>query len=246
MPIIQCDARSLEVVCGAYLSQDKILMEELINGLDIHSLNQVALGLPEGSTGRLIAKIFIFRLMYGGTAYAYANDSDFMAVSKSEKFWQERIDAFYNKYKGFYQWHKKILAEAMKDGHLLMPTGRQYNYSYTRDYKGELQVPQSIIKNYPVQGLGADIMAVARVSFFRRFKDANIDGVLVNTVHDSIVGDICRDGIRTFDSLCHSVFNDLPNNFRRIFNVEFNLPIRCEVLVGNNMMEMKEVVDTNK
>jgi DNA polymerase I-like protein with 3'-5' exonuclease and polymerase domains len=232
-----------EVVCGAYLSQDKVLMQELSDGLDIHALNQKALGLPEGAIGRLIAKIFIFRLMYGGSAYSYANDSDFMAVSKSEKFWQERIDAFYSKYKGFYQWHKKIVMEAMKDGHLLMPTGRQYNFRYTTDYKGELKVPQTIIKNYPVQGLGADIMAIARVSFYKRFKDANIDGVLVNTVHDSIVGDISESGVRDFTRLCHGVFSSLPSNFRRVFNVEFNLPIRCEVLAGNNMMELSEVID---
>jgi DNA polymerase I-like protein with 3'-5' exonuclease and polymerase domains len=239
--IIQCDAKSLEVVCGAYLSQDKVMMEELTAGLDMHSLNQKALGLPEGPLGRLIAKIFIFRLMYGGSAYSYANDSDFIAVSKSEKFWQERIDAFYNKYKGFYNWHTRILQDAMRDGHLIMPTGRRYNFSLYRDYKGELQVPQTIIKNYPVQGLGADIMAIARVSFYRRFKNSNIKGVLINTVHDSIVGDVGgREGASGFNSICHSVFNDLPTNFQRTFGVEFNIPLRCEVLVGDNMMEMKE------
>ena len=182
--------------------------------------------------------------MYGGTAFAYANDSDFMGISKSEKFWQERIDAFYDKYKGFYQWHRKILGSAMKDGHLLMPTGRRYNYTYTRDYKNELKVPQSIIKNYPVQGLGADIMAIVRVSFFRRFKNSNINGVLINTVHDSIVADIRRKEINNFTNLSNLVFTEVPGNFNRVFGSQFNVPLRCEVMVGNNMMEMTEVLDT--
>ena len=70
--IIQLDAKGLEIVCGAYLSQDEVLMKELIDGVDIHSRNQKMLGLPEGKDGRLVAKIFVFRLMYGGGAWGYA------------------------------------------------------------------------------------------------------------------------------------------------------------------------------
>lgn len=63
MPIIQADAKSLEVFCGAFLSQDKVLMEELRTpGMDMHKINQRdVLGLGDHPDGRLIAKIFLFR-----------------------------------------------------------------------------------------------------------------------------------------------------------------------------------------
>ena len=247
MPIIQCDATGLEIYAGAYLSKDSVMKEELRAGLDIHGLNQKALNLPEGDIGRLIAKIFIFRLMYGGSAYAYSTDTLFMQVSESEKYWQKVIDAFYDKYKGFRDWHRQILRDATRDGYLMMPTGRRYNFSLVRDFRGELKAPQTTIKNYPVQGLGADIMAIARVSFKRRFdasgythRPNSITGVSIGTVHDSIVCDVSSDLVEKVARVFHDVFNDLPNNFKRVFGVEFDLPLRCKVSVGPNMMDMEE------
>jgi len=241
VPIIQCDAKGLEIYCGAYLSQDKVLMQELIAGLDIHGINQrEILNLGSHEEGRLIAKIFIFRLMYGGSAYSYAHDSDFMGVSTSEKFWQKIIDNFYEKYKGFRDWHTQILRQATQQGYLIMPTGRRYNFSLKRNFRGELEAPQTIIKNYPVQGLGADVMSVARVSCNRRWRNQGVNGILINTVHDSIVGDIQQTEVEKAALLFHGVFDSLPTNFERVFGVEFNLPLRCEVKVGPNMMEMEE------
>lgn len=241
MPIIQCDAKGLEVYCGAYLSQDKILIQELGDGLDIHGINQrEVLNLGSHEEGRLIAKIFLFRLMYGGSAYSYAHDSDFMGVSTSEKYWQKIIDAFYEKYKGFRDWHTQILRQASSQGYLIMPTGRRYDFKLKRNFRGELEAPQTLIKNYPVQGLGADVMSIARVSFRKRFLNEGIKGEAVNTVHDSIVCDIPSVEMERVARLFHSVFDDLPRNFHRVFGVEFNLPLRCEVKVGQNMMEMEE------
>lgn len=142
MTIVNADAKSLEVFAGAYLSQDKIMMQELINGLDMHENNRSAFDLPS----RLIAKVFMFRLMYGGSAYSYANDPDFASVKGNEKYWQKVIDRFYDKYKGFANWHTTIVQEVTQTGKLVMPTGRIYEYE--RNSRGDW--PQTTIKNYPV------------------------------------------------------------------------------------------------
>jgi len=234
--IVQCDAKGLEWVAGTFLSQDKLAYDEIWNKVDQHSLNQKAFNLPS----RLIAKTFVFRLMYGGQAYSYANDPDFTHVSTSMKYWQKVIDAFYEKYHGFAEWHKNIVTEAMDKKQLVMPTGRVYLFDYKTNYKGELEAPHTIIKNYPVQGLGADIMSIARVSFAKRWFDMNIEGVMVNTVHDSIVVDVPSHELDRVAKLFHSVFADLPTNFERVFKVPFTLPMTCEVLYGDNMKEMKE------
>src|SRR4030042_1944467 len=216
--IIQGDAKSLEWVLGSYLSKDKVAYQEIFDGIDMHTSNQVAFGLPS----RLIAKVFVFRLMYGGSAYSYAHDPDFTDVSKSEKYWQNVIDKFYSKYKGLAKWHTQIVQEVTTTGQLVMPTGRIYQYE--RNSRGEW--PETTIKNYPVQGLGADVMSIARISFFRRFKDLDIEGVQVNTVHDSIVVDVPEHEVQRVVKLFHDVFNDLPLNFERVFKVPFDLPLR--------------------
>lgn len=239
--IINCDASGLEVNAVAFLSQDPILMGEIIGRKDIHSDNQARFKLPAGEEGRLIAKIFVFRLIYGGSAYSYANDPSFMEVSSSEKYWQKVIDAFYDKYQGIYNWHIKILQEVTLNQRLIMPTGRAYDFFPKGGARGEIKWPTTTIKNYPVQGLGADLMAIARVDFAKRFWNSGLEGKLRSTVHDSIVIDVPNKNSDTIISMFYKVFEDIPKNFAQIFGVCYNLPLFCEVKVGTDMKNLAKV-----
>ena len=238
--LLQADAKALEWVCASYLSQDKVAYDEIWNNVDQHTDNQTRFGLPS----RLIAKTFVFRLIYGGSAYSYANDTNFTDVSNSESFWQNVIDEFYSKYTGLGEWHKKIVATAMKDRKITMPTGRVYNYEPEVKY-GKVKWPRTKILNYPVQGLGADLMAIARVSLANRLK--GMEKIkLINTVHDSIIVDfdskVC-DNI-SIVKIVDQCFTDIPLNFKKLFGVEFNLPMRVECQVGPTWGNM-EIVNVN-
>lgn len=232
--IVNCDGKAIEWYAGSFLSGCPVAREELINNYDIHSANVAAFGLPT----RLVAKTFLFRLIYGGTCYSYAEDPDFTHVSTSQKFWQNAIDKFHAKYVGWDRWWIELMQEASTTGRIVNPyTGRTYEYE--RNWKGDW--PETTIKNYIVQGFAADLMAIARVSFSRRFHNMGIEGVLLNTVHDSIVVDVPSYEVERVVRLFHEVFRDLPQNFERIFKKEFNLPLRCEVAVGPNMSDIEEV-----
>jgi DNA polymerase I-like protein with 3'-5' exonuclease and polymerase domains len=237
--LLQADAKQLEWVGATYLSQDKIALEEIWNSVDQHSDNQKRFGLPS----RLIAKTFVFRLIYGGSAYSYANDPNFKEIG-NEKFWQGVIDQFYDKYKDLAKWHKEIVNTVKRDRYLLMPTGRTYTYEPDVRYSS-VKWPVTKILNYPVQGLGADLMAIARVSLRNRLKDK--EGVkLVNTVHDSIILDFnpeIWDNI-SIVNLVDKCFNDIPNNFYKLFGKDFNLPMRVECQIGPTWGNM-EVVNAN-
>ena len=39
----------------------------------------------------------------------------------------------------------------------------------------------------------------------------------------------------------HEVFDDLPANFKKLFGVEFNVPMACEVQTGYNWQDMEVV-----
>lgn len=231
--LINVDAKALEIVCAAYLSQDPILCQELRNKVDIHGVNQELFNLPE----RVIAKIFVFRLIYGGTAYSYANDPDFMGVSTREKFWQGVIDEFYKKYQGMAKWHESLMEEATTTGQLRMPTGRFYNYSPTLR-NGDLVWPRTTILNYPVQGLGADIMCIVRVDFAKRFKQSGIPGKIISTIHDSIVVDVPSKYLKQVAELFIESFNEVPRNFQLLFGKKFNLPCGCEISYGSNKKDL--------
>lgn len=234
--LLQADAKQLEWVGATYLSQDPVALQEIWAEVDQHSDNQARFGLPS----RLIAKTFVFRLIYGGSAYSYANDPNFKDIG-DEHFWQDVIDQFYNKYQKLGEWHIKIVEEAKRNRKLTMPTGREYYYSPEIRYGKEVW-PRTTILNYPVQGLGADLMAIARVSLRNRLKD-NKDVLMVNTVHDSIILDFDHNKQDPTElvKLVDKCFNDVPANFQKLFGVEFNLPMRVECEVGHNWGDMEKI-----
>lgn len=240
--LLQADAKQLEWVGASYLSQDSLAISEIWDEVDQHADNQLRFGLPS----RLIAKTFVFRLIYGGSAYSYAMDPNFKDIG-DEKFWQKVIDQFYNKYEGLHLWHDTIVKTAMRDRQLVMPTGRVYKYEPKISY-GKVKWPRTKILNYPVQGLGADLMAIARVSLRNRLKKYNkLDLKLINTVHDSIIIDFDNLKIdpQELVNLVDACFNDVPKNFQKLFGKEFNLPMRVECEIGMDWKNMEKIKAIN-
>lgn len=231
--LVNCDVKGLEIVTAAFLSQDKVLCDELRNGVDIHSMNQVAFNLPT----RLIAKTLKFRLLYGGSAFSFAKDPDFTPVSSKVSYWEKAIEAYYSKYKGIKEWHAKLIQEVITTRKLVAPTGRTWVFEPTLR-QGELDWPVTTIKNYPVQGTGADLVMIARISLMNRMKRNGMKSLLVSSVHDSIVADCPNDEWEAVAKLMLEVVKDVPNNFSRIFSCDFNLPLTAEVEYGKNMKEL--------
>jgi len=241
------------------LSGDKTLKQEIIDKVDIHENNRDKFKLGgqsfrEGESraefearkqGRLIAKIFKFRLIYGGSAYSYANDSDFQGVSKNQKFWQSVIEEYYSKYTGIKEWHEQLIATAQREGVLKIPSGRQFPIApMVNKWNGGLDWPITVIKNYPVQGFGADLVMLARLEANKRLKSSGLEYRLVSTIHDSIVADCpskCVDAVGRilFDSIEY-----VPTLCKQVFGYDFSLPLTAEVQYGPNKKDMENLVLT--
>ena len=93
---------------AVYLAQDEVGLKEIWEGFDLHTDNQKKFELPS----RLIAKIFLFRIIFGGTAFSFYKDPDFAEAKCSLDKWEEVIEKFYRKYKGIHQWHQRLVKEA--------------------------------------------------------------------------------------------------------------------------------------
>lgn len=236
--IVNADAKSLEWISFLFISQDKNGIEEWLNFVDdpklndIHTKNQNDFKL----ISRLIAKIFLFRCIYRGPAFAYAHDPDFSKVSKSVAYWQNVIDNFFEKYYGLNQTHIRLIQEATTTGKTISPFGRVHEHEAR---KGEWNIPD--ITNHINQGCGADVMAVARVSFANRWKSSQLEGEMISTVHDSIVLDVPEKNVIPATIMFHETFRDLPQSISKAYGVNWNLPLLCEVGAGFNMKELTEV-----
>lgn len=236
--LIQCDAAQLEWRCIVDLSADATGIAEIKNKLDTHSINQEAFDLPS----RLIAKIYLFRTIYRGSGYAFAMDKEFKHVSSDPDFWEDVNRKFFRKYSGIDHTHRQWAERVITGQPLVGVTGRVWPIKMDVDRKGNPKVPWTTLTNYPVQGTSADIMAVARVSLYNRMKKYNVEGKLVSSVHDSIVIDAPK--LDNIPRLMYDVFEDIPKNFKKLFNYEMNVPYACEVKVGPNLTEMEKYVPT--
>lgn len=189
---------------------------------------------------RLLAKKFLFRIIFGGTAFSFYKDSEFADANLNLDEWERVIEKFYKKYKGIYAWHQRLIKTATTTKTLTIPTGRSWKFEMLKNKRGELEWPITTIKNYVVQGLEADLMMLTRVSLFNRVKhDPEI--LLINSVHDSILVDCPDSKVEFVCETIAAVFRDVPANFQRLWKVPFNLPYRGEVCVGKDWKDMKEV-----
>jgi DNA polymerase I-like protein with 3'-5' exonuclease and polymerase domains len=148
--LISCDASQLEFRVAVELSGDQVGLYEIREKQDIHSLNQAAFGLPT----RLIAKIYLFRTIFRGSGWAFANDPEFSHVSSSAKFWDNINEKFFAKYAGLDAWHQRLAGEVMQGNAIVGPLGRQWTINIPRGRTGEIKVPWTTLSNYPVNCSG--------------------------------------------------------------------------------------------
>jgi len=234
--IVQVDAKSLEWVTYLYLSQDPVGIEEWHGVLndptrnDIHRANQEAFNLPS----RLVAKVFLFRWIYRGSAFAYSRDPDFVGVSRKVDFWQDVIDRYYSKYKVLHQTHLNYINTVKRTGELISPLGRVYTYEPKRQ-RGEMVWNESDITNWINQGLGADVMTIARIVSKQKFDKYKLESKLVNSVHDSVVADCIEKEVPAVSEIFLDVFKELPKRVSQAYDINWNLPMMGEILVGPNM-----------
>lgn len=241
--IVNVDAANLEWRTIINLANDETAFQEVDAGLDFHTDNQKRFDLPS----RLIAKVFLFRAIYRGQAFAYANDPDFSFGTA--KFWQGIIDQFNEKYHKIATWHNKAINDVLRFKVYESPiSGRQYHFE-PRERRGEMIFNDSEIVNLPNQGLGADIMALIRVMMYEQLKEMDLlDRIKpLLTVHDSVTFECPKDLLGVLRGVMSSAFDGVRARWNSIYDSDLFVPIGWEATVGLNYKdEQKWLVGDGK
>ena len=232
--LIQIDAAQLEWRGAVWLSNDQTGIKEINEKLDAHTANQQAFNLPDRNT----AKTYLFRTIFRGSGWSFANDSAFQHVSNDPAFWDDVNEKFYKKYHGLDAWHKKLAQTVAARRPIVSPLGREWLIPMRDDGN----IPWTTLSNYPVQGTCADIMTVARVTLMRRLQSTpELRMVrLVSTVHDSIVLDAPTETVDQTAQLAKSCFDDIPKNFKKLWNLDLPIPFPGEIKIGLNLKELEK------
>jgi DNA polymerase-1 len=231
--LVSLDLSGLEWRVLTLLSGDATAIKEINSGADIHALNQAELQLPT----RLIAKKFLFRTIYRGSGYAFSKDNEFKHVSVDPKFWDKKNEGFFAKYWEVDKCHQRWKSQVMNGQRIIGPSGREWKI----DPRNDGEIPWTTLTNYPVQGTGADLMAIVRVSLRNRLKTGKLKSLLINTVHDSVIADCPKEEVDEVIKLMHDSCKALGPNMKKLWNVESPIPFPGECKIGTNLKDMVKV-----
>ena len=232
-------------------AQDPVGIDEIIRGIDQHRENAIQFfgadpnlesDHPDFKPIRTVAKVFQFRLLYGGSAYGMYMDNTMPRYSR--KKWQTIVGDYAEKYNVLTHWQGNNIDHVHKSGGWLqIQTGRLFFFDRLPnvDFNGYYYEPAKI-KNYPTQGFAtADITPLAMVKLKERAVQEQIKSYIILNVHDSVVWDLFEDEVEQVADLCVDVFNTLPKYLNEYFGINFNIPLTGEFEVGPNYGDMKRI-----
>jgi len=226
--ILEADFAQLEFRTAAYLSQDKVAMNEIKTGFDVHSYTAKVISASGQSTTRQDAKAHTFAPLYGATGFG--------RTKAEAKYYQD----FTKKYKGIASWHSRLAKEALEKRSITTPSGREFSFPDVQRRMNGSVSHFTQIKNYPVQSFAtADIVPLVLTHIEDRLKI--LQSCIVNTVHDSIVIDVHPDEINKVIFILNSINEDMNTIINQQFRIDFNVPLLLEAKIGDNWLDTKDV-----
>jgi len=222
--IMEIDFSQLEFRTAVFLAQDKQGMKDIDDGVDVHQFTADTIGVS-----RQDAKAHTFKPLYGG-----------MSGSDDEKRYYK---AFLEKYKDIAKWHETLQSNAIEFKKVKLPSGREYSFPYAQRQAWGGSSYSTQIKNYPVQGFAtADIVPIACINAYKLMHEKKVKSLLINTVHDSIVADVHPDEVDLMTHLLNSATKDVIESLHTFYNIEFNVPLDTEIKIGDNWLDMQEII----
>ena len=227
--ILEADFAQLEFRTAAFLSQDKTAMKEIEDGFDVHSYTASVITDAGEKTSRQEAKAHTFAPLYGATGFGR---------SPAQATYYKH---FTKKYKEIELWHSRLAKEVLNDGKITTPSGREFEFPDVQRYSSGKISHFTQVKNYPVQSFAtADIVPCVLLDIEDKLK--NLQSCIVNSVHDSIVIDVHPSEEKEVLTVIKTVDSILKNLIQIQFKIEFNVPLKLDVKLGDNWLDTKDVV----
>jgi len=227
--ILEADFAQLEFRAAAYLSQDKVAMEEVSTGFDVHAYTARIISDAGQPTSRQEAKAHTFAPLYGASGFGR---------TKAEASYYEH---FTQKYSGIAEWHKTLARDALDNQKISTPSGREFSFPDVSRNRSSRISNFTQIKNYPVQSFAtADIVPLALLHIDNLLEPMR--SCIVNTVHDSIVIDVHpheKDGVI---DVINRTNRELSSLISKRWGITFNVPLLLEAKIGHNWLDTKDVV----
>lgn len=227
---LSADYSQVELRVMASLSNCENLIEAFNRGEDIHThvASEIFKVSDEEVTKnmRRCAKAVIFGIIYGISSFGLGENLNI--TRKEAELYIEKFYALYPEIKVF---TNKLQEQARNTGAVKTLFGRKRiideinNPNYLIRQMGE-----RMAMNTPIQGTSADIMKMAMINVYKRFKKENITSKILLQVHDEIIID-CKNS--ELEKVKIIVKEEMENVY------DLGVPLKIEMDTGLNWYEAK-------
>ena len=180
------DYSQIELRIMAHLSGDPHMIEAFREGHDIHAAT--AAKIYKKSIGEVTreerskAKTANFGIIYGITVFGLAER---LGISRSEA--KDLIDGYFSTYPKVKEYMQKSIDMAREKGYAETIYHRR---CYLRDINSHNAVVRGYAErnaiNAPIQGSAADIIKIAMIRIYRRFREEGLRSKMILQVHDEL------------------------------------------------------------
>lgn len=180
------DYSQIELRIMAHLSGDEHMIEAFRNGQDIHAATAAKIFKKEldevTKEERSKAKTANFGIIYGITAFGLAER---MGVSRTEA--KELIEGYFQTYPKVKEYMNRSIDMAREKGYTETVYHRK---CHLRDINSHNAVVRGYAErnaiNSPIQGSAADIIKIAMIRIYRRFREEQLRSKMILQVHDEL------------------------------------------------------------
>ena len=226
--LLSADYSQVELRLMAHLSGDESLIEAFQQGEDIHAATAAKLFHKEiaevTSDERRKAKTANFGIIYGISAFGLAQRLD---IPRKEA--KELIDGYFESYPKVKEYMERAVADAREKGYVTTAFGRR---RILRDIDSRNAVARGVAErnaiNAPIQGSAADIMKLAMVEIYRRFRAEGIRSKMILQVHDEVIVDMLREEQEAVIRIVREAMEGV---------AQLSVPLISEAGVGENWLE---------
>ncbi len=184
------DYSQIELRLVADFSQDKTMVDAFVHGEDIHAITASKIyhePLESVTTDqRRKAKTANFGILYGISAFGL---SERLEIPRSEA--KMLIEGYFATFPQVREYIDASIAEAHEKGYVTTKFGRR---RMLPDINSRNAVVRGFSErnavNAPIQGTAADIIKIAMVRIFRRFKEEGLKSKMIMQVHDELNFDV--------------------------------------------------------
>lgn len=213
------DGAQLEFRVAAELGNDPVALQEIEDGVDIHSFSREVMrkekhpdfeGLDD-KAARQVAKAHTFQPLFGGRGQLAAENAYADAWAKKYSNLTREQDS----------WCMQVAASKM----LITPYGMRYYWPRVKMYQSGRVDKRSEIYNYPIQGFAtAEIIPIALVHYWHRTKHLRVE--FWNTVHDSIITRVHKDDADKLDEIAkQSMTYDVYRFLEEVYGYRMVVPL---------------------